>query len=140
MRLKRVISAALAVSMAVSMVPATAVTAFAADAGNTVAVQTVEGEDDENTAQVVSVTVDSFETGKLKEAVEAAAKAKGVEVANITSLTISGGTLNATDFEYLSSVTVDNAGNATYQSNAGLKSLIELVGLSMMCYTGGAEG
>lgn len=40
MRLKRVISAALAVSMAVSMMPATAVSAFATDVGNSVAVQT----------------------------------------------------------------------------------------------------
>ena len=44
MRLKRVISAALAVSMAVSMMPATAVSAFAADVGNSVAVQTAENE------------------------------------------------------------------------------------------------
>lgn len=42
MRLKRVISAALAVSMAVSMMPATAVSAFATDVGNSVAVQTAE--------------------------------------------------------------------------------------------------
>ena len=40
MRLKRVISAALAVSMAVSMMPATAVSAFATDVGNSVEVQT----------------------------------------------------------------------------------------------------
>lgn len=40
MRLKRVISAALAVSMAVSMMPATAVSASATDVGNSVAVQT----------------------------------------------------------------------------------------------------
>ena len=40
MKLKRVISAALAVSMAVSMMPATAVSAFATDVGNSVAVQT----------------------------------------------------------------------------------------------------
>lgn len=44
MRLKRVISAALAVSMAVSMMPATAVSAFATDVGNSVAVQTAESE------------------------------------------------------------------------------------------------
>lgn len=44
MRLKRVISAALAVSMAVSMMPATAVSAFATDVGNSVAVQTAENE------------------------------------------------------------------------------------------------
>ena len=44
MRLKRVISAALAVSMAVSMMPATAVSAFATDVGNSVAVQTAGNE------------------------------------------------------------------------------------------------
>lgn len=44
MRLKRVISAALAVSMAVSMMPAAAVPAFATDVGNSVAVQTAENE------------------------------------------------------------------------------------------------
>lgn len=44
MRLKQVISAALAVSMAVSMMPATAVSAFATDVGNSVAVQTAENE------------------------------------------------------------------------------------------------
>lgn len=43
MRLKRVISAALAVSMAVSMMPA-AVSAFATDVGNSVAVQTAGNE------------------------------------------------------------------------------------------------
>ena len=44
MRLKRVISAALAVSMAVSMMPATAVSAFATDVGNSDAEQTAENE------------------------------------------------------------------------------------------------
>lgn len=44
MRLKRVISAALAVSMAVSMMPAAAVSAFATDVGNSVAVQTAGNE------------------------------------------------------------------------------------------------
>lgn len=44
MRLKRVLSAALAVSMAVSMMPATAVSAFATDVGNSVAVQTAGNE------------------------------------------------------------------------------------------------
>lgn len=44
MRLKRVISAALAVSMAVSMMPAAAVPAFATDVGNSVAVQTAGNE------------------------------------------------------------------------------------------------
>ena len=105
MRLKRVISAALAVSMAVSMMPATAVSAFAEETStNTVVTTTAESEETENSATVVSVVVNSFESGKLKEAVEAAAKANGVEVANITSLTICGGTLDATDFEYLSGV------------------------------------
>ena len=44
MRLKRVISAALAVSMAVSLMHATAVSAFETDVGNYVAVQTAENE------------------------------------------------------------------------------------------------
>ena len=105
MRLKRVISAALAVSMAVSMMPATAVSAFAeGKSTNTAVTVTAEGEETENSATVVSVEVNSFESGKLKEAVEAAAKANNVDVAKITSLTIYGGTLDITDFEYLSGV------------------------------------
>ena len=44
MKLKRLVSAALAVSMAVSMMPATAVSAFATDVGNSVAVQTAGNE------------------------------------------------------------------------------------------------
>ena len=51
MRLKRVISAALAVSMAVSMMPATAVSAFATDVGNSAAVQTAGNENSEDGAR-----------------------------------------------------------------------------------------
>lgn len=111
MRLKRVISAALAVSMAVSMMPATAVSAFAEGTStNTAVTATTEGEETENSATVVSVEVNRFESGKLKEAVEAAAKANNVKVANITSLTICGGTLDITDFEYLSGVKQNDDG------------------------------
>ena len=118
MRLKRVISAALAVSMAVSMMPATAVSAFAEGTStNTAVTATAEGEETENSATVVSVEVNSFESGKLKEAVEAA-KANGVEVANITSLTICGGTLDITDFEYLSGVKQNADGkDSNYDAN-----------------------
>ena len=119
MRLKRVISAALAVSMAVSMMPATAVSAFAEGTStNTAVTATAEGEETENSATVVSAVVNSFESGKLKEAVEAAAKANGVEVANITSLTICGGTLDITDFEYLSGVKQNADGkDSNYDAN-----------------------
>lgn len=119
MRLKRVISAALAVSMAVSMMPATAVSAFAEEtSANTAVTATTEGEETENSATVVSVEVNRFESGKLKEAVEAAAKANNVKVANITSLTICGGTLDITDFEYLSGVKQNADGkDSKYDAN-----------------------
>lgn len=56
MRLKRVISAALAVSMAVSMMPATAVSAFATDVGNSVAVQTAGNENSGDAAKTEAET------------------------------------------------------------------------------------
>lgn len=133
MRLKRVISAALAVSMAVSMMPATAVPAFAEGTStNTAVTATTEGEETENSATVVSVVVSSFESGKLKEAVEAAAKANNVDVAKITSLTICGGTLDITDFEYLSGVQQNEDGkDSNYDATR-----VELQGMTTLDLSG----
>ena len=47
-----------------------------------------------------AVTVSTFTTGKLSEAV-AAQLSDGEEVSSITSLAVSGGALNANDFEYI---------------------------------------
>lgn len=133
MRLKRVISAALAVSMAVSMMPATAVSAFAEETStNTAVTATTEGEETENSATVVSVVVNRFESGKLKEAVEAAAKANNVNVAKITSLTICGGTLDITDFEYLSGVKQNDDGkDSNYDATR-----VELQGMTTLDLSG----
>ena len=66
MRLKRVISAALAVSMAVSMVPATAVTAFADEAGSGSAVTAAaEGEESADAAVETSGTCGRTEADTL---------------------------------------------------------------------------
>ena len=101
MRLKRVISAALAVSMAVSMMPATAVSAFAAGTSADTSISTP------SQAETKELEVKSFTSGQLKEAVEKAAKEQGItDLKTISTLVISGGTLGATDFEYLSGVHV----------------------------------
>ena len=105
---KRLISLLLAGSMMVSMLPASAVTAFAETTAN----NSVTSE----AAQNVAVTVDSFTTGQL----EAAVKAKYANLDGITSLTVSGGTLNKADFQFLSGVVVtgddpaSNSATATY--------------------------
>lgn len=70
MRLKRVISAALAVSMAVSMMPATAVSAFATDVGNSVAVQTAGNENSENGARTEAETSGYCGAENQKESVQ----------------------------------------------------------------------
>lgn len=101
MRLKRVISAALAVSMAVSMMPATAVSAFAAGTSADTSISTP------SQAETKELEVKSFTSGQLKEAVKKAAKEQGItDLKTISTLVISGGTLGATDFEYLSGVHV----------------------------------
>lgn len=101
MRLKRVISAALAVSMAVSMMPATAVSAFAEGTSADTSISTP------SQAETKELEVKSFTSGQLKEAVEKAAKEQGItDLKTISTLVISGGTLGATDFEYLSGVHV----------------------------------
>lgn len=101
MRLKRVISAALAVSMAVSMMPATAVSAFAEGTSADTSISTPAQ------AETKELEVKSFTSGQLKEAVEKAAKEQGItDLKTISTLVISGGTLGATDFEYLSGVHV----------------------------------
>lgn len=101
MRLKRVISAALAVSMAVSMMPATAVSAFAEGTSADTSISTP------SQAETKELEVKRFTSGQLKEAVEKAAKEQGItDLKTISTLVISGGTLGATDFEYLSGVHV----------------------------------
>ena len=91
---KRLISLLLAGSMMVSMLPASAVTAFAETAAN----NSVTSE----AAQGKAVTVSSFTTGQL----EAAVKEQYANLDEITSLTVSGGTLNKADFQFLSGVVV----------------------------------
>ena len=101
MRLKRVISAALAVSMAVSMMPATAVSAFAEGTSADTSISTP------SQAETKELEVKRFTSGQLKEAVEKAVKEQGItDLKTISTLVISGGTLGATDFEYLSGVHV----------------------------------
>ena len=97
---KRLVSLLLAGSMMVSMVPASAVTAFAASEANILGTSVVGVK---NASEVVPVVVSNFETDKLSEAVQAAAALQSVnDITQITKLTVSGGTLGATDFEYLS--------------------------------------
>ena len=104
---KRLISLLLAGSMMVSMLPASAVTAFAETTAN----NSVTSE----AAQNVAVTVDSFTTGNLEEAV----KAKHANLDEITSLTVRGGILNQADFQFLSGVVVSEGtkGDGRYASN-----------------------
>ena len=110
MRLKRVISAALAVSMAVSMMPATAVSAFAEGTSADTSISTPAQ------AETKELEVKSFTSGRLKEAVEKAAEERGItDLTTIATLVISGGTLDATDFEYLSGVHV--SGDASNRWN-----------------------
>lgn len=70
MRLKRVISAALAVSMAVSMMPATAVSAFATDVGKSVAVQTAGNENSGDAAKTEAKTYGYCGAENQKESVQ----------------------------------------------------------------------
>ena len=103
---KRLISLLLAGSMMVSMLPASAVTAFAETTAN----NSVTSEATQN----VAVTVDSFTTGNLEEAVRDAAKLQNVtDISQITKLTVSGGTLNKADFQFLSGVVVTGEAGAS---------------------------
>ena len=103
---KRLISLLLAGSMMVSMLPASAVTAFAETTANT----SVTSE----AAQNVAVTVNSFTTGNLEAAVRDAAKLQNVtDISQITKLTVSGGTLNKADFQFLSGVVVTGEAGAS---------------------------
>ena len=102
---KRLISLLLAGSTMVSMLPASAVTAFAETAANT----SVTSE----AAQGKAVTVSSFTTGQLEAAVRSAAALQGVnDISQITKLTVSGGTMNKTDFEFVSGVHVEGDGSS----------------------------
>ena len=97
---KRLVSLLLAGSMMVSMVPASAVTAFAAETNGIVSsADAIQGE---------SVTVDSFTTGQL----EAAVKALHENLAEITSLTVKSGTLNKDDFAFLSGTVLGEGASA----------------------------
>ena len=102
---KRLVSLLLAGSMMVSMVPAGAVTAFAAEAKSGVVAYAGE-------TQGVAVTVDNFTTGQLKTAVEE----QYATLDDITSLTVSGGTLGKDDYAFLSGtqVTGDQSDRYTY--------------------------
>lgn len=127
MRLKRVISAALAVSMAVSMMPATAVSAFAEGTSADTSISTPAQ------AETKELEVKSFTSGQLKEAVEKAAEEQGItDLKTISTLVISGGTLNATDFEYLSGVHVSGDASNRWKNSAydaskvGLSNMVNL--------------
>ena len=121
---KRLISLLLAGSMMVSMLPASAVTAFA----ETTASNSVTSE----AAQNVAVTVDGFTTGNLEAAVRDAARLQNVtDISQITELTVSGGTMNKTDFEFVSGVHVEGDGydwnSVTYnESNVALSNMSTL--------------
>ena len=121
---KRLISLLLAGSMMVSMLPASAVTAFAeTTANNSVTSEATQG---------AAVTVDSFTTGNLETAVRSAAALQGVnDISQITKLTVSGGTMNKTDFEFVSGVHVEGNGydwnSVTYnESNVALSNMSTL--------------
>ena len=121
---KRLISLLLAGSMMVSMLPASAVTAFAETTAN----NSVTSE----AAQNVAVTVDGFTTGNLEAAVRDAARLQNVtDISQITELTVSGGTMNKTDFEFVSGVHVEGDGydwnSVTYnESNVALSNMSTL--------------
>ena len=121
MRLKRVISAALAVSMAVSMMPAAAVPAFAEGTSADTSISTPAQ------AETKELEVKSFTSGQLKEAVEKVAKERGItDLTTIATLVISGGTLDATDFEYLSGVHVSGDASNRWKDSAYDTSKVEL--------------
>lgn len=121
MRLKRVISAALAVSMAVSMMPAAAVPAFAEGTSADTSISTPAQ------AETKKLEVKSFTSGQLKEAVKKAAEEQGItDLTTIATLVISGGTLDATDFEYLSGVHVSGDASNRWKDSAYDASKVEL--------------
>ena len=101
MKLKRLISAIVAVGMMVTMLPVSAVTAFAAESG-----------------APVELTVTMSGEQSLQDATEKAAKAEGVELDDITSLKViteNGAELvredTRDDFRFMSGVSVKNLGD-----------------------------
>ena len=115
MRLKRVISAALAVSMAVSMVPATAVTAFADEVGNTIVAGTTE--EGENEKQAVTVEVELDGTKTLQEAVQEKISNTAITLADITELkvtTTGTAALTKDDFAFMSGTKVTGSASDRY--------------------------
>ena len=98
---KRLVSLLLAGSMMVSMVPASAVTAFAAETNNTII-------SSEEAAQGASVTVENVTAGHLQEFVTAQNK----NLAEITFLTVKSGTLNKDDFAFLSGTVLGEGASA----------------------------
>ena len=112
---KRLISLLLAGSMMVSMLPASAVTAFA-ETTNNVAVA-----ESSNTTEsiVLSVTVNPGES--LETAVKNAAQAEQKDWKNITNLivtTAAGKELDRADFQFLSGVVVDYTAGYRYSAKA----------------------
>ena len=112
---KRLISLLLAGSMMVSMLPASAVTAFA-ETTNNVAVA-----ESSNTTEsiVLSVTVNPGES--LETAVKNAAQAEQKDWKNITNLivtTAAGKELDSADFQFLSGVVVDYTAGYRYSAKA----------------------
>lgn len=112
---KRLISLLLAGSMMVSMLPASAVTAFAETANNVAVAES------SNTTEsvVLSVTVNPGES--LETAVKNAATAEQKDWRNITNLivtTAAGKELDRADFQFLSGVVVDYKDGYRYSAKA----------------------
>ena len=106
---KRLISLLLAGSMMVSMVPAGAVTAFAAETKN-IAVMAA----DSDVAEPVSLSVTVNAGESLETAVKNAAQSENKNWENITNLTVTtaeGKELDKADFQFLSGVVVTEPGN-----------------------------
>lgn len=127
---KRLVSLLLAGSMMVSMVPASAVTAFAAEAKN-IAVMA----EDSDVAESVSLSVTVNAGESLETAVKNAAQSENKNWENITNLTVTtaaGKELDKADFEFVSGVHVEgdgiSASSATYPTtdSAYLSGLIKL--------------
>ena len=113
---KRLISLLLAGSMMVSMVPAGAVTAFAAETKN-IAVMAA----DSDVAEPVSLSVTVNAGESLETAVKNAAQSENKNWENITNLTVTtaeGKELDSADFQFLSGVVVDYTAGYRYSAKA----------------------
>ena len=125
---KRLVSLLLAGSMMVSMVPASAVTAFAANAKSGVVTYASETEE----VPMVTVSV----SGGLEQAFKTQiGKNQITSITKLAVKTTGDAKLNGDDFKFLSCVTPlgNNRGNSTYNTSYGLKSLVELALTDASC-------